>query len=233
MQGEARLTEGALDFYPANLRLRDLQATMRLRRPRSNSTASRRAGAGSLDIDGRLGWRDRRLTGELALKGERLLLVDVPEARVFASPDLRFVLDDRRIDITGSVTIPEAKIEPAETAGAVLTSADERIVGPETGPTMTSRSRSSATCACCSARRSGSTPMACSGRLTGSVRARSAPREAAVATGELQVQDGEYRAYTRELDVERGRLLFTGGTGHRSGRRHAGARASCRATRSA
>jgi translocation and assembly module TamB len=50
-----------------------------------------------------------------------------------------------------------------------------------------------------------------SGHVTGSVRARSAPQQAATASGELEIRDGEYRAYTRELDVERGRLLFTGG----------------------
>ena len=33
----------------------------------------------------------------------------------------------------------------------------------------------------------------------------------AVDNVDLQIQDGEYRAYTRALDVERGRLLFTGG----------------------
>ena len=43
------------------------------------------------------------------------------------------------------------------------------------------------------------------------MRARSAPHEAAVASGELEIENGRYRAYTRELDVERGRLLFTGG----------------------
>ena len=49
------------------------------------------------------------------------------------------------------------------------------------------------------------------GRVSGSVRARSAPHEAAVATGELQVLDGEYKAYSKELKVERGRLVFAGG----------------------
>ena len=39
----------------------------------------------------------------------------------------------------------------------------------------------------------------------------SAPQGAAVASGELEVRNGKYRAYTRELDVERGRLLFNGG----------------------
>jgi translocation and assembly module TamB len=43
------------------------------------------------------------------------------------------------------------------------------------------------------------------------VLARNQPREAAVASGELEIENGRYRAYTRELDVERGRLLFTGG----------------------
>lgn len=211
LQGEARLTEGALDFYPVNLRLRNLQATMRLQETSVGLKASATAGTGSLDIDGRLGWRDRRLNGELALKGERLLLADVPEARVYASPDLRFVLDDRRIDISGSVTIPEAKIEPAETAGAVLTSTDERIIGPETAAEATDSFEVVSNVRLVLGDKVSLDAYGLRGRITGSVRAQSAPREAAVASGELQIQDGEYRAYTRMLDVERGRLLFTGG----------------------
>lgn len=209
--GEARLTEGALDFYQVNLRLRDLQATMRLQETAVALKASATAGDGSLDINGRLGWQDRRLTGELALKGERLLLVDVPEARVLASPDLRFILADRRIDISGSVTIPQAQIEPAETANAVLTSTDERIVRPETEPEGTESFDVVTDVRLLLGDKVELDAYGLSGRITGSVRTRSAPREAAVATGELQINDGEYRAYTRALDVERGRLLFTGG----------------------
>ncbi|HEY5560119.1 MAG TPA: translocation/assembly module TamB domain-containing protein [Steroidobacteraceae bacterium] len=211
LEGEARLTEGALDFYPVNLRLRDLRATMKLHETALELKATATAGAGSLDIDGRLGWRERRLTGELALKGERLLLVDVPEAHVYASPDLRFVLADRRIDITGSVSIPQAQIEPAETAGAVLTSADERIIGPETGSDDAEAFDVVSDVRLLLGGQVRIDAYGLSGRITGSVRARSTPHEAAVATGELQIQDGEYRAYTRALDVERGRLLFTGG----------------------
>jgi translocation and assembly module TamB len=211
LQGEARLTEGTLDFYQVNLRLRDLQATMKLRETAVELKASATAGAGSLDIDGRLGWRDRRLTGELTLKGERLLLADVPEARVFASPDLRFVLAGRRIDISGSVAIPQAQITPAETAGAVLTSADERIVDPDAASDEEGSFEVVSDVRLLLGERVEIDAYGLSGRITGSVRARSAPGEAAVASGELQIQDGEYRAYTRALDVERGRLLFTGG----------------------
>jgi len=211
LQGEARLTEGALDFYQVNLRLRDLKATMRLQETAVALKATAAAGDGSLDIDGRLDWQDRRLEGELTLKGERLLLADVPEAQVLASPDLRFALSGRRIGISGSVTIPEAQLEPAETANAVLTSADERIIRADAESVAEESFDVVSDVSLVLGEKVGLKAYGLSGRISGSVRARSAPREAAVASGELQINDGEYRAYTRALDVERGRLLFTGG----------------------
>ncbi len=211
LTGEARLTGGELDFYPTNLRLRGLRATVVLRDESIGLSASASAGDGSLALDGTLGWRDRRVAGELALRGERLLLADVPEARVLASPDLHFTLDDRRIDVSGSVTIPEARIAPATTADAVLPSPDERIVRPEDGAGAGEPFDVTSDLRLLLGERVELHAYGLRGRITGSVRARSAPREAVVAAGEFQIEDGKYRAYTRELDVERGRLLFTGG----------------------
>ena len=211
LEGEARLADGSLDFYQTNLRLRDVEATATLRHTGLGLRASASAGGQPLEVDARLDWQQRHLQGVLTMKGERLLLVDVPEARILASPDLRLALDGRRIAVTGSITVPEARIAPAEISGAVFPSLDERIVHPEQ-------------------QSGGETPLevvtdvrltlgdkvhldafGLSGRITGSMRTRSEPREAAVASGELEIEDGEYRAYTRELEVERGRLLFTGG----------------------
>jgi translocation and assembly module TamB len=49
------------------------------------------------------------------------------------------------------------------------------------------------------------------GTVAGSVRTRSAPLQATVASGEFEIVNGQYKAYGKELDVERGKLLFTGG----------------------
>jgi translocation and assembly module TamB len=49
------------------------------------------------------------------------------------------------------------------------------------------------------------------GHLTGSLTERTLPGEPTRATGELQVKDGQYTALARKLDIERGRLLFSGG----------------------
>ncbi len=212
LEGQARFADGTLDFYQANLRLRELRGAVRLADTSLTLDASGKAGDGTLAIDGRLGWRERRLQGELALTGDRLLIANVPEARVFASPDLRFRLDDRRISVTGEVVIPEACIRPADTAGAVLVSSDERIVQPEAGPGAEERFAVTSDIRISLGDNVQVRAFGLAAAITGAVHTRTAPQGGTTATGELEVAEGVYRAYGRELEVERGRLLFTGGS---------------------
>jgi translocation and assembly module TamB len=211
LAGEARVANGSLDFYQTNLRLRELRATLSMQDTSLTLDAAGKAGDGTLGIDGRLGWRDRRLNGELALKGDRLLVANVPEARVLASPDLRFKLDDHRIDVTGEVTIPEARIRPADTAGAVLVSSDERIVTPDAPGDDGERFEVTSDVRLTIGDKVSVKAYGLSATITGAVRTRMQPGESAIGSGEFEVKEGEYNAYGRELEIERGRLLFTGG----------------------
>ena len=211
LEGEARLSNGSLDFYQANLRLRQLSSTIRLRDSGLTLKAAGKAGDGTLDIDGRLRWLDRQLNGELTLKGENLLVADVPEARIHASPDLRFVLDGRQMNVTGRVEIPEARITPADTAGAVLVSTDERIVRAEDQEGDSGRFEVITDVSVTLGRKVHISAYGLRGTVAGTVRARTAPRQATVASGEFEIVNGVYEAYGKELEVERGKLLFTGG----------------------
>jgi translocation and assembly module TamB len=49
------------------------------------------------------------------------------------------------------------------------------------------------------------------GRLSGSVSASSDPSGIGRGAGELKIEEGKYTAYGRKLDIERGRLIFSGG----------------------
>ena len=53
--------------------------------------------------------------------------------------------------------------------------------------------------------------MGLTGRLTGSIAIRSGYDAITRGTGELSVAGGSYTAYARKLDIQRGRLIFTGG----------------------
>src|SRR5207253_3768574 len=148
--------------------------------------------------------------GKFHLQGTNLRVADVPEAQIDTSPDLDFNVSGRRIEVTGKVTVPYAKIQPKDFAGAVRASPDEVIVGSEEeDPTKRFEAMSTITLGLgdrVSIDTSGLT-----GRLTGSITIRSGYDAITRATGELSVAEGKYTAYARKLDIQRGRLIFTGG----------------------
>jgi translocation and assembly module TamB len=210
--GTIVLEQGELDLYRTNLRLRQLQARITMRDRGLTLEGSGDAGEGSFQTGGTLEWRDGTLRGELTLKGDRLLVADVPEARVEASPDLAFSIHGKDIAVKGSVTIPTARIEPRQLVGAALPSADARLVGPDVEEDTDSEGYRVRTDVRMSLGKEVYVDVfGLRGRLEGSVLAQTRPDEVATASGELEIEDGKYEAYSKELEVERGRLLFAGG----------------------
>ena len=209
-RGQLQLRNGELDVVPVNLKLRQVQATLALAPGELQLDGSARAGAGELRTQGRLTFGGTGpLTGEIRVSGQQLLLADVPEARVIAAPDLRFTLRDRALQIAGTVQIPSARFAPRDLTNVVLPSADERIAGEQrsTASALPTDTRVQLVL--------GSdvqlATFGLTGRLQGSINAHAPPVGTTTATGELAVMGGKFKAYTRELDVEKGRLLFAGG----------------------
>jgi translocation and assembly module TamB len=210
LSGTLKLSDGELDLYQVNLRLRGVGLDARMFDNGVTFSGQGRAGEGSLAAKGTLRWSDAQPRGELQISGSNLLVTDVPEARIMASPQLKFAIDGRRIDVSGEVTIPTAKIAPADLTGAVLSSSDETVVGskprdPGKAWQITSNVRMLL----------GDNvqidTFGLSGRLTGSLTATSDLAGVGRGTGELNVADGKYAALGRRLDITRGRLIFGGG----------------------
>ncbi|MCS6947332.1 MAG: translocation/assembly module TamB domain-containing protein [Steroidobacteraceae bacterium] len=208
--GALTLTGGELDLYQVNFALRELQASATLQRNRLDFESSGRAGDGRLQARGALQWVQGQIRGTLTLQGQNLLAVNVPEARVTASPDLRFELLGRQAQVTGEVKLPFARFAPADLAGAVLPTADEVIAGTPT-PSPDERTRFTANIRMSLGDDVEIDTFGLSGRLTGSIQTRTDDDGTTRATGELQITSGKYAALGRRLDIERGRLLFTGG----------------------
>jgi len=211
LSGRVLLEDGSLDFYQSNLRLTGLTSRIDFADQGLELAASGKAGDGGFRVDGRLRWQDRILRGTLSLEGERLLVADIPELRVEASPDLDFRIDGREVEVTGTVIVPAARIEPRELVGAVAASTDERIVGADADQDAARGYRVSTELRLVLGEQVRLDAFGLRGRLAGSLRASTRPDEVTVASGELSIEDGTYRAYNRRLDVERGRLIFAGG----------------------
>lgn len=209
--GTLDLQDGELDLYPTNLRLRGLMAKVAMHDTRLDILADGKAGDGSFHTQGSLAWTGREPHGQLTLTGERLLVANVPEARVEASPDLRFSIAGRDIAVSGSVTVPTARIEPRQLVGAVPVSPDQVIVGQQADDGAAAGYRVRTDIRLVLGKGVQISAFGLSGTLTGNVLAQTRPGEVATASGELEIHDGKYRAYGKDLTVTRGRLLFAGG----------------------
>ncbi len=208
--GKMHLTEGELDLYAINLAVRQLSADASIAANRLAFESSSKVGAGSLAAGGTLYWEQGLIHGQLRLKGTDLLAVNIPEARILASPDLLFKMDGRRIEVSGEVKLPVARIAPADLAGAVLTSNDE-VLADQPSVAGASPTQIVTTIRMTLGDQVTLDTFGLSGRLTGSILTRSAEDGSTHANGELSVAEGKYAAFGRRLDIERGRLQFSGG----------------------
>ena len=208
--GTLSFSDGEADIYLSNLRLRQITATVALQGNALDFDASAHAGTGQMAAKGHLDWVDGKPSGTLKFAGENLLVADLPEARVIASPDVNLKFSGDNVEVRGEVTIPGAKLAPKDLSHAVRVSSDQVVVGDHEQSATTALVLDSQI-------RVTLGPdvridaYGLKGRLQGSLLVTAKSEEPVTATGELEVKDGHYLAYARELDIERGRLIFRGG----------------------
>jgi len=146
---------------------------------------------------------------QITIKGDRFEASRIPEARVEVTPDLRIKLQHHTIDIQGDVHIPYAKLQPRDITLAARTSDDAVIIGgkqpAEEKWAIHTRIRLTL------GERVHFFGYGFEGRLGGNLLLTEEPGQITKATGEINIPEGRYRAYGQRLDVEHGRLLYTGG----------------------
>jgi translocation and assembly module TamB len=122
---------------------------------------------------------------------------------------LQIKLKNRTLDISGKVHIPYAELQPKDITTAARVSNDTVIVGAEQVAIekwlIHTRIRLSL------GERVNFYGFGFEGRLGGSLLLQDEPGQLTRGTGEINIPEGRYRAYGQRLDVEHGRLLYTGG----------------------
>jgi translocation and assembly module TamB len=208
--GQLQVDDGEIDVFRINLSLRQVALLAKLNDSGVEFRGSAHAGKGLVNADGHVEWRNLQPYGKLHLEGSNLRVADLPEAQIDASPDLDFNIQGRRIEVTGRVLIPFAKIQPKDLTGAVSVSPDEVIVGQE--PEDASRRLEvMSTITLVLGDRVNVDAMGLTARLVGSVTIVNGSDTITHGSGELSVAEGRYSAYARQLDIQRGRLIFAGG----------------------
>jgi translocation and assembly module TamB len=211
LSGSLSLTEGELDLYQVNMAMRQAAFKATLQSNRLDFDGGAQFGGGHATVRGAMEWRDGAPHGEFTLNGTRLRVADVPEAQIDASPNLTFDIDGTRVGVTGEVKIPRARLAPADLRHAVLASSDEVIVS-NTNPTASDHYEVTSDVTMTLGDDVSVEGLGLKARLSGSITEHAASDDQVThASGELNVATGDYTAYGRKLEIEHGRLIFTGG----------------------
>lgn len=221
--GKLVLAEGSVELDTPGLLISDINVNANTKRPgQFVYSASAVSDGGHLGLEGSSvfgggsGQSGEGSETELAVKGKDFQLWNTAEARVWASPDLTVNVQGNRVDVQGNVVLPKARVTPQELpSGAVDVSSDQIIIragdereasrgasdalqvnallGIELGDDVTVEG------------------FGFKGAIAGDLEVRQRPAKPLVASGELNIVDGEYRAYGQGLVIDRGQILFAGG----------------------
>lgn len=211
-EGKLRLPRLGIGLDPLRLEIRSEQGGLLRIDGEARSDPGQVKVEGTITLDADRGWPTR-----LSIRGERFEAVDLPEARLLASPDLTLQLQGRRIDLNGEVLIPEAEIAPRELPkGAVQVSEDAVIVRTPSGKEPGTEAAEGWEIYTRVIVRLGEkitfNGFGLSGKITGRLLATDAPNQPTLAEGTLRIVEGKYQAYGQKLEIAEGRLIFAGPT---------------------
>jgi len=207
LDGQLTLSGGEIAGTELPTTFEDLQVRLLIEGERLRIDGDWRAGEqGRGNLAGTLDWAEA-LDLDMQLSGSRLPVVVEPYAELEVEPDLRIVLSGQQLAVSGRVEVPRGAITVRELPPAtVRVSEDAVIVGREAEEPATPMAVKMDIDV-----EVGQDRLRFSGfGLTADLAGYLHIGDNLDARGELQLNNGRYRAYGQRLTIRRAELLFTG-----------------------
>jgi autotransporter translocation and assembly factor TamB len=211
VQGNLTLEQGDIRLVDLGIALEDVSAAVTSRQDNIEYVLTARSGPGQARGEGEIRRTDN-LSWELTshLTGTDFELFATDEYLIRTSPDVQLFLGEAGNSLVGKLDIPFARIVLSDENGKVTSSGDVVIVDqqqqsqPKNGFVLDLNiGLGEDVTIDAYGLKSG---------LTGALELQDAPHKNMSAYGELIVRNGEYTFYSVELEINRGRLLFSGGS---------------------
>jgi translocation and assembly module TamB len=208
--GELRLIHGGLALPYQGVTFENVKLTLSAEEKGARVRCEASSGGGDITVSGKLQYGGGDVKGNLEIRGNNFLLFNLPEYEVRVTPDAKFLFSSEKGDFSGSVKIPYAKITPEEMTSSVSVSNDVIFVNggqelkEKKWPVFTKLKVYLGD----DVRVDG---YGLKGRLGGAIEVVDRPDSYLSGTGELKLVDGTFTVFGRAFDIERGRMLFTGG----------------------
>jgi len=207
--GDLHIENGAIDIQDSPVSLENWEQKISLHGDYADFEGAFILGGGNGTLQGDVSWSGAP-SANIALKGEKFE-VRQPNMRLRVSPDLRIEATSEKVEVTGNVNIPWARIEiESLPQSAVSPSKDVHLRGepPKNEPLDVVHASVMVNIDKAKTADVKIEAFGLTGALQGGIRVNTQP--ALVGFGDLQVLNGRYSAYGQQLVIQTGELQFNG-----------------------
>lgn len=207
--GSLQLKRGAVDVIRAPAVITDWNVSIAFNQFSADYSSEFNLGGGLANLDGSIDWREE-FALNAALKGTQLN-VNYQDIDVNFSPDVAVIYSQEKLIANGSVTVPKAKIALQRLPqNAITPSSDVHLRGEPESVSLLDRAEVNLDI---SIDPEGLSlveldAFGLNANLTGQMRLSTQPT--VMGFGDLQIVNGEYRAYGQELLIRAGEIQFNG-----------------------
>ncbi|MDP3294923.1 MAG: translocation/assembly module TamB domain-containing protein [Nevskia sp.] len=213
VEGDLKLSEGRAKLVIAGIEVTDIGLVLRARNQAPLALdGSLSSGGGTLSIAGTVDPYSKPLSADVTIKGKDVQAMNTAEARAWIDADLRLIRNAEGARLTGELGVPRADITPKGLGGnsGIDASEDQVLVGvvvpPKEVPLPVFVDLRLVL-----GNKVGIEGFGLKTRIEGGVTVSQRPGFDALGRGELRLIDGRYQAYGQDLNIETGRLIFSGG----------------------
>jgi len=212
VDGQADLSDGYALIPTLGLELTDIRFSAAGRPDGTVEVNGQvRSGEGRLTLTGR---SERYPSAEspsvFQLRGDRFLVMDIPEVNLLAEPNIDLAFDGSTIRLTGDVAIPRARLGFPEIPPSAVTPSEDVVI---VGDSVVQRKPPVPFTADITVNLGNDVffnGFGFASNLVGSVRVQQEAAGEPTGRGEVRFINGTFRSFGQELRVDPGRLLFAG-----------------------
>ena len=161
---------------------------------------------GELKLDG-----TRNFPGRLSLKGKNFRLISLPEAQVNVSPDLLLERTPDLISLTGKAVIPSAEVLLRDVPAGAKAASGDVVLKDELEEEEEQTAPVRMDLRLVLGEKVHFIGFGLNAFIDGQLTVRSEPGRQIMGSGEIRIEQGTFRAYGQDLDIEKGIVSFPGG----------------------
>lgn len=205
--GNLKSNISKLELEASNINLKNIQLAIQAQHHTINYQMQLFS-EGNLAVSGSSNTNWQSLQAEFTATGTNLLIANTPEYQIYVSPDLKAIINDNNLTVSGKIEIPKAQVELLDTSPDLITLPNEdiRFVHQTKAEAPSWNIKLDLNVIADNA--VNFKGYGINGTLSGDVTLQQAPQQILTASGKLILQNGTYSAYGQNLTISKGYLEY-------------------------